>query len=172
MDAPTNTEMRRSLTCNEVNDNNPLTPSMMDREPSLASAESAFDVALFGVGSGVDTKTITLTKEEMLEPEDLQSDIPCRGTSGAEVFLQSIEKTYKPMKNTTGIELELQRYYSECLPYGLEATLKRLQQRLTLPIKEPYEAVNEHIVLLDLDVERVRECLKNTLRFYDDEIAI
>ncbi|ORC90283.1 uncharacterized protein TM35_000093330 [Trypanosoma theileri] len=174
IDDQTSREKRRSssLTCIDAKDDTPLTSSMMAKDSSPVSTESAFDMTLFGVGSGVDTNIITLTKREMLELEDLQSDIPCMGTLNTEEFLQSIEETYKPMKNTPGIELELQRYYAECLPYGLEATLKRLQQRFTLPIKEPYDAVNEHIVLLDLDVERVRECLRNTLSLYGDEIAI
>ncbi|RNC39422.1 hypothetical protein TcCL_NonESM11231, partial [Trypanosoma cruzi] len=88
------------------------------------------------------------------------------------VYLESIGEKYKPVKNTAGMEADLQKYYAECLPYGFKATLQRLWERLFLPIREPYESVNEHLVLLDLDVERVRECLKNTLLLYGEEMAL
>ncbi|KAF8293149.1 hypothetical protein TcYC6_0110460 [Trypanosoma cruzi] len=134
--------------------------------------------ALMGIAPGegtlgqvADAATI-LSATELLELEDLQSDTPCDCTKSTEVYLESIGEKYKPVKNTAGMEADLQKYYAECLPYGFKATLQRLWERLFLPIREPYESVNEHLVLLDLDVERVRECLKNTLLLYGEEMAL
>ncbi|RNF11211.1 uncharacterized protein Tco025E_06677 [Trypanosoma conorhini] len=112
------------------------------------------------------------TAMELLELEDLQSDTPCDCAAITEEYLESIGEKYKPVKATAGMEAELQKYYDECLPYGFRATLQRLWQRLFLPIREPYDSVKEHMVLLDLDVERLRDCLKSMLRMYGEEVAV
>ncbi|ESL09126.1 hypothetical protein TRSC58_03160 [Trypanosoma rangeli SC58] len=113
-----------------------------------------------------------LTAMELLELEDLQSDIPCNCSPITEEYLESIGEKYTPVKNTPGIEAELEKYYDECLTYGFRATLQRLWQRLFLPIRKPYNSVNEHVVLLDLDVEQLRDCLKTTLHLYGEEVAV
>ncbi|RNF06105.1 hypothetical protein TraAM80_04101 [Trypanosoma rangeli] len=113
-----------------------------------------------------------LTAMELLELEDLQSDIPCNCSPITEGYLESIGEKYTPVKNTPGIEAELEKYHDECLTYGFRATLQRLWQRFFLPIRGPYNSVNEHMVLLDLDVEKLRDCLKTTLHLYGEEVAV
>ncbi|KEG13945.1 hypothetical protein DQ04_00701030 [Trypanosoma grayi] len=149
--------------------------SLHSSEASAPSASVSFaECALDGTvrENVVGADAVVLTAQELVELEDLQRDTPCGCASVVDATLESLGEKYTPLKNTPGVDEELQRYYAECLPYGLEAALQRLRQRLLLPIREPYEAVNEHMVLLDLDVERVRECLRNTLRLYGEEVAV
>lgn len=89
---------------------------------------------------------------------------------GVKVYLESVSCLYDPHDDSEEFHEHLPEILQQRVTYGVTTMVDRLKDRMYTPfIDETYTALNEHIVLLDLDTQELRKTLSQLLQEFGNE---